>query len=168
MVNIKLESSFRDFDKEEEALWHDDSNEKYDYMEKHFPDAVLFLYFQMLWLEVLSLKFDSLEIKKAFRREAIKGIQKMAAKNARERIKLPKGRTPVKEKHSLYEDKKKFIEICFQELKRKQKENEKLTRTKIAESVYGRYANPLQELRKKLKLYEISFEELIKKTDQQP
>ncbi len=163
MVNIKLESSLRDFSTEKYKEEQEELNHKFDYVENHFPEAILFLYFQMLWLETLSLHFNSLDAKKIVRKSAINSAKKRAARHARERMKLPKGRTPEKQRHLLYKEREKFIKMFLEELKQKQKENEKITKTKIAESLYGRYENPLRELRKRLELYGISFDELVKK-----
>ncbi len=118
----------------------------------------------MLWLECSPFGNSSLEVQKKGRSSIINSIEKLAARHVRERMKLPKGRTPEKERAMLYEDKEKFREICLKEIKEKQK----ITKTKIAESLLGRYGNPLRELRKRLELYELSFEDLIKQTDQQP
>jgi hypothetical protein len=161
-VNIKLESSFRDMEKDDG--WRNDSNQKFDYMEKHFPEAILFLYFQMLWLECSPFSDNSLEVQKKGRSFIIDSIGKLATSRVRERMKLPKGRTPEKERALLYKDKENFREICLKEIKEKQKERKKITKTAIAESLYPRYGNPLRELRKRLELYEVSFEELIKKS----
>ncbi len=169
IFNVKLESSFRDVDEEKDSRFRENTGKRFDYVEKHFSEEILYVYFQMLWQEADLNYFGSLQVQKLVRQVFAKHIGKGATQRALKRIELPKGRTPEKEKHSFSEDREKFISLCIDEIKNQQKElpNKKITKTKIAESLFGNYNNPLRELRKRLQLYETTFEDIKAKTDQQ-
>lgn len=169
IFNVKLESAFRCIDEEDGTRRMHRLNKKFDYVEKHFQKGLLDLYLEMLHLEA-ELGFGRLQSQKLFRQVYAKGIGNRAKQRALKRMELPKGRTPENEKYSFNEDKEKFISLCIDEIKNQRKvlPNKKITKTKIAESLYGYYANPLRELRKRLELYEITFEDIKAKTDQQP
>ncbi len=99
MVKIKIESSFRDFAAKKRKDEQEELNSRFDYVEKHFPDAILSLYFQLLWLESFLLETGSLEGIKVGRTSLVNIIKNMAASDVRERITVPKGRTPENERN---------------------------------------------------------------------
>lgn len=157
-VNIKQEVMIRDFDSYDEDL-----SQLCDYIEKHFPGQIEALYATMYALEGLVLSFDSLDARSKAREEVISAIGKLVQSNLRKRLITTKGRKPNKEKYDYENYKNHFLIQAGKIIKNIQNEGKKITRTSLAERMFDNYSNPLRELRNRLNLYGISFQELIKK-----
>jgi hypothetical protein len=86
-------------------------------------------------------------------------------KQMRQRLKRERGRPMGNEHENYYDDKKKFIIECVEVLKNLQNEGKKLTQQNLADAYFtDRFrADQKKPLLKKLKLYEISWKELLAK-----
>lgn len=87
------------------------------------------------------------------------------AKRMRQRLKRDRGRPMANESENYYSDKEKFINECAEILKNLQSEGKKLTQQNLADAYFtDRFrADQKKPLLKKLKLYEISWKELVAK-----
>ncbi len=67
---------------------------------------------------------------------------------------------------SVRDEKGKFINECFKSFDELNKKKKSLNKTQLAETLF-RDLNPLQTLRRKLKSFELSFEEVLRQYNEQ-
>jgi hypothetical protein len=135
------------------------------HIEEHFSDRIRLIYGDMFHNEGSVLSIESLDIKSQAREKVILATAKMENQMQRQRLPTIKGRKPQKSKKDYLADKERFITDCVEIMKAIRKKRDRVTQLKIAEvyftDIYRN--NPVKPLLKKLKLYEISWKELVEK-----
>lgn len=162
-IKIAMISSVKDFDPDEQ-----EHSDLYDHIEAHLPNEIEETFELMHALDSLVMMMDSADAKSITREEVIKIIAQFRKKSLRRRLSTTKGRQPDRLKNNYLNEKNKFESECITVLKKIKQEDRKLNKTALAKDLFnGRlYGNLLRELNKKLKLYEIDYDELVKKIDQ--
>ncbi len=81
----------------------------------------------------------------------------------RKRLPTAKGRVPLKQQEKYNSEKANFIEYCLEGLTKLETRKKKLNKTQLAEILVEglKDSNPLQSLRRKLNLFELSFDEIL-------
>jgi len=159
-MEVKQEVVIRDIN----PLFSEDS-EKYDYLEKHFPAEIEHLYARMLGLETFALDRFSPDIDSKVRKQVISHTSRLVDKDLRKRLATKKGRKPDKAKNDYIYKKKQFTSDCVEILKKMRNEGEKINQQNFADKYFtDKYReNQVKPLLQKLKLYEISWKELLAK-----
>jgi len=137
-----------------------------NYLETHFPNELGQVYNQLVMESTFRAEPQNREIRKTF----IAELLKITEARTRKRIKAKAGRNPDKMKIDYERKECQFVAKCEKILKTLQSERVKINKSALAERMFTTYidsenveqyySNPLRELKKKLDLYEISFEEL--------
>lgn len=82
-------------------------------------------------------------------------------KALRKRVSAIKGRTPKSKLKTFQSEQETFIKNCLKILKELDKGKENLDRTRLSETLFPDNSNPLQTLRRKLKVLGLSFEGIL-------
>jgi hypothetical protein len=135
------------------------------HVEEHFPDRVRLCYGDMFHNEASTLNIDSLDIKSQAREKVIRETAQMEIQMQRQRLPTKKGRNPDKSKSVYFADKERFITDCVGIMKAIQDNGERVTQLILADMYFTDKfrTNPVKPLLKKLKLYQISWKELVAK-----
>jgi hypothetical protein len=132
-----------------------------NYLELHFPNEIAQLYNSLVMESTFFCEEQDREARNIF----IAALLKITEARTRKRIAAKAGRNPDKMKND-YDNKKDNFEIkCIEILKNLQIEGKKLTQQNLADAYFtDRFrADQKKPLLKKLKLYEISWKELLAK-----
>ena len=100
------------------------------------------------------------------RQEYINIIINEEEKALRKRLQAIKGRIPIKHQKDFHSEREKFIERCFAALEHLEKKKQKLLKSKMAEIVFSDL-NPQQSLRRKLKVLDLTFEDILQEYSEQ-
>lgn len=131
-----------------------------NYLEMHLTEEIKRV------VDRLTFEIHTLNDKGGEREESIKIILYEEEKELRKRLLTTKGRTPINQQSDFEEEREKFLEECLQSLKKLDNSRKKLNKSQLAESLF-RDLNPLQSLRRKLKVVDLSFEEILEKYNEQ-
>lgn len=133
-----------------------------NYMEAHFPNELCQVYNQLVMESTFLENKENREGRNVF----IAELLKITEARSRKRIKAKAGRIPNKMKIDWNQEEYKFVAECEEILKTLQSESVKksgsvkINKTALAGRMFIKSNNPLRDLKKKLDLYEISFDEL--------
>jgi hypothetical protein len=135
------------------------------HIEKHFSDRIRLCYGDMFHNEGSTLNIDSLDIKSQAREKVILETAQMENQMQRQRLPTKKGRNPDKSKKDYLADKERFINECVEIMKAIQEEGDRVTQLNLADMYFTDKfrTNPVKPLLQKLKLYGISWKELVAK-----
>jgi hypothetical protein len=135
------------------------------HIEKHFSDRIRLCYGDMFHNEGSTLNIDSLDIKSQAREKVILETAQMENQMQRQRLPTKKGRNPDKSKKDYLADKERFINECVEIMKAIQEEGDRVTQLNLADMYFTDKfrTNPVKPLLQKLKLYGISWKELVTK-----
>jgi hypothetical protein len=100
------------------------------------------------------------------RETSLKIILHEEEKELRKRLLSAKGRVPIKHQDDFKPQKEKFINECLQGLDELTKSKKNINRHQLAKILF-RDENPFQSLRRKLKNFDVSFEEILQKYSEQ-
>jgi hypothetical protein len=133
------------------------------YIEKHFPDQIKDSFAMMFYLEGPALDTPYDDVRSKARKNAFDAAKRMVDQRQRERLPTSKGRSLDKSKSVYLVDKERFITDCVEILKSTQTDGKRLTKTVLGKKYFTSASreSPSRRLKKKLELYEISFEDLI-------
>jgi hypothetical protein len=162
-VNINKHVLINAFDTSDDA--DKEFSDRCQHIEKHFSDRIRLCYGDMFHNEGSTLNIDSLDVKSKAREKVILETAKMENQMQRQRLQTSKGRKPDKSKKDYLEDKERFITECVGIMKAIQEEGERVTQLNLADMYFTDKfrTNPVKPLLKKLKLYQISWKELVAK-----
>jgi hypothetical protein len=166
-MHIKKDVLVNSFDAANDA--DKEFSDRCSHIEEHFSDRIRLCYGDMFHNEGSTLNIDSLDIKSQARETVIRETAKMENQMQRQRLPIKKGRKTDKSKKDYSADKERFITGCVEILKSIQKEGkEKLNKTALGKRYFTSASeeSPARRLKKKLELYEISFEDLTAKSSQ--
>ncbi len=135
------------------------------YIEEHFPEQIKDSFAMMFYLEGPALAAPYADVKSKVRKNAFDATKGMVDQRQRERLPISKGRSPDKSKSVYLADKERFITDCVGIMKAIQEEGERVTQMSLADMYFTDKfrTNPVKPLLKKLKLYQISWKELVAK-----
>jgi hypothetical protein len=99
----------------------------------------------------------------------IRLLQENEEKELRKRIPAAKGRVPIKAHDSFKSEKEEFIKQCIRGFEELEKRKKKINKTQLSEILVEGLidTNPLQTLRRKLKKFDLTFEEIFKEYTEQ-
>ncbi len=136
------------------------------YLEAHLPNEIAQLHNSLAMESTFLFEPQNREIRNVF----IAEVLKITEARLRKRIAAKSGRHPDKTKIDYTQKEFRFISECEKILKTLHREGVKINKTVLAERMFTTYkdaqgieqyySNPLRELKKKLDLYETSFDEL--------
>jgi len=160
-MRIKKDVLINGFDTGDDA--DKEFSDRCNHIEEHFSDRIRLSYGDMFHNEGSTLNIDSLDIKSKARERVIRETAQMENQMQRQRLPTRKGRNPDKSKKDYLEDKERFIAECVEILKSTQTDGKRLTKTVLGKAYFisASEESPSRRLKKKLELYEISFEDLI-------
>jgi hypothetical protein len=135
------------------------------HIEDHFSDRIRLCYGDMFHNEGSTLNIDSLDIKSQAREKVIRETAQMENQMQRQRLPISKGRNPDKSKSVYLADKERFITDCVEIMKALQDNGERVTQLILADMYFTDKfrTNPVKPLLQKMKLYQISWKELVAK-----
>ncbi len=162
-MHIKKDLLINDFD----ANKHADKNvsDTCSHIEEHFPDRIRLIYGDMFHNEGFIINTDLLDIKSKSRERVIAETARMENQMQRGRLQTRKGRNPDKSKRAYLADKEQFINKCIEIMKAIQNDGDRVTQLKLANMYFtdAHREKQVKPLFAKLKLYEISWKELVAK-----
>jgi hypothetical protein len=117
-INLEKAERFSDPNAPDWAKdWDKPRFERFDYVERFFPEAARELYLRMFWLESLALHFGrSAQVRAVFRREMIKHSGKMEQQRIRRHQSTRRGRILAKESAQLWSERERFTKLFFRHL----------------------------------------------------
>jgi hypothetical protein len=135
------------------------------YIEKHFPDQIKDSFAMMFYLEGPALDTPYDDVRSKARKNAFDAAKRMVDQRQRERLPTSKGRSLDKSKSVYLVDKERFITDCAELMKAIRNDGDRVTQLIFAERYFtDKYrTNPVKTLLQKLKLYKISWKELVAK-----
>lgn len=118
MIQINESTGSRDLSRHKYEGAKAEASEKFDYFEKHFPEAVKSLYFGMMFLESMALRPGSTaDVRSVMRNSIVESLAEDYMADLRQRLGAKKGAIPKNLKHSYIHDReefqKVFVDACF-------------------------------------------------------
>lgn len=150
-----IEKNPNQFNKEELSSSQVNFNQMREYVELHFDNELIKL------VDRLVFEYFTLLERGKQREENINIILDNEEKELRKRLATPKGRVPITQRNNYEAEKKDFIAHCFRLFKVLENKKKNLNKTRLAEIAFADDSNPLQSLRRKLKTFNLSFEEVL-------
>ncbi len=140
-------------------------SDRCSHIEAHFADRIRLCYGDMFHNEGSTLNINLLDIKSQAREKVILETAQMETQMQRQRLPTKKGRNPDKSKKDYLEDKERFITDCVGIMKAIQDNGERVTQLILADMYFTDKfrTNPVKPLLQKMKLYQISWKELVAK-----
>lgn len=135
------------------------------HIEEHFSDRIRLIYGDMFYNEGSTLNIVPLDIKSRTREKVIINSTQMETQMQRQRLPTEKGRNPDKSKKDYLKDKERFITECLDFMKVIRDNGERITQQNLANRYFAaiQMENKVKPLLRKLKLYEISWKDLVAK-----
>jgi hypothetical protein len=172
-MHIKKDVLINGFDTANDA--DKEFSDRCSHIEEHFSDRIMLCYGDMFHNEGSTLNIDSLDIKSQAREKVIRETAQMENQMQRQRLPTKKGRKHDKSKKDYLADKEKFVNKSVEMLRTLKNEGVSApTLADLAVKMFETYTDrnkeeqyyeyPSKELRKKLDLYKISFEDLAMKS----
>ncbi len=162
-MHINKDVLINGFDTADDADKH--FSDRCSHVEEHFSDRIRLIYGDMFYNEGSILSIDSLDVKTQTREKVIRETAQMENQMQRQRLKTRKGRNPDKSKIDYLADKERFITDCVGIMKAIREEGDRVTQFNLADVYFTDKfrTNPVKPLLQKLKLYGISWKELVAK-----
>lgn len=130
-------------------------NENCNYFEKHFVAEVKRL------LERFYFEGYLTDSRGEDREGKIKFSLEEEEQALRQRLKVDRGRIPIQQSRDFRKEKENFTKNCIVALSQLARQNQRLNKRQLSLSLFPKDTNPLQALRRKLKVLNLTFESII-------
>lgn len=114
----------------------------------------------------LKNEFHALGERGAERETTIFEVLKEEEETLRQRLKVARGRTPIKESEDFEQERKEFIKNCIKALTQIAQKKKNLNKSQLAKILYFD-ENPQQTLRRKFEVFNLTFEEILNQYNEQ-
>jgi hypothetical protein len=131
-----------------------------EYLEKNLNNEITRL------VKRLHAELRALDERGPEREGSIFEILKEEEETLRQRLKVARGRIPIKESEDFEDERKEFICKCLTALNEIARKKKKLNKSQLAKNLYFD-ENPPQTLRRKFKYYNLTFEEIMNQFSEQ-